>query len=56
VGYVGFMGEIKNVYKILFRRPEGKKPLKRPRHKWKETVRMDLQETDCESFNWINLA
>jgi hypothetical protein len=38
------MGEMRNAYKILFRKPEGKKPLRRPRHRWENNIRKDLGE------------
>jgi hypothetical protein len=44
VEHVACMEEIRNVYKILVRKPEGKRPLKRPRHIWEDNIRMDLRE------------
>jgi hypothetical protein len=41
-GHVAHKGEMKNVYKIVGK-PEGKRPLKRPRHKWKDNIKMDLK-------------
>jgi hypothetical protein len=41
VGNVVHMGEIINVYR-LFEKPEGKRPLRRPRHRWKDDIKMDL--------------
>jgi hypothetical protein len=38
VGDVAFMGEIRNAYKILVRKPEGKSPLGRPKHKWEDNI------------------
>jgi hypothetical protein len=40
------MGEMKNAYKILFGKPEEKKPLGRPRHRWKDNIEVDLKEMD----------
>jgi hypothetical protein len=40
------MGQKKNVYKLLVRKPEGKRPLGRQRHRWVDTIRMDLVEVD----------
>jgi hypothetical protein len=37
-------------------KPEGKRPLGRPRHRWKDNVRMDLQEVGCGCEDWIGLA
>jgi len=48
-------GGIRNAYKILVEKPEGMRPLGRPRRKWKDTVRMDLRET-VENVEWIHLA
>jgi hypothetical protein len=41
------MGEERKVYKVLVGKPEGKRPLGRPRRKWKNGIRMDLREGDC---------
>jgi hypothetical protein len=43
------MGEMRNVYNILAGKPEGKRPLGRPRHKWEDDIRMDLKEIGWES-------
>jgi hypothetical protein len=40
------MGEETNVYKVLVGKPEGKKPLGRPMHRWEDVIRMTLRETD----------
>jgi len=37
-------------------KPEGKRPLGRPRHRWKDNIKMDLQEVGCECMDWIDLA
>jgi hypothetical protein len=44
-------GIIINAYKILVGRSQGKRPLGRPRHRWKDTIKVDLTETDCENVN-----
>jgi hypothetical protein len=46
-GHVTRMGEERGVYRVLVRRPEGKRPLWRPRLRWEDTIRMDLQEVGC---------
>jgi hypothetical protein len=46
-------GEV--VYKVLVGKPEGKRPLGRPRHRW-EDIRMDRQEVWCGGMDWIGLA
>jgi hypothetical protein len=54
--HVACMGEMRNFYKILVRKPEGKKPLERPRHTWKDNIQMDLKKIGCESADWIHVA
>jgi hypothetical protein len=44
VGHVARMGEERNVYRVLMGKPEGKRPLGRPRHRWEDGFRMDLRE------------
>ena len=46
-GYVAHMGEERVVYMVLVWKPDGKKPLGRPRHIWVDNIRMDLQEMVC---------
>jgi hypothetical protein len=43
-GHVARMGKGRNVYRVLMGKPEGKRPLGRPRHRWKDGIRMDLRE------------
>jgi hypothetical protein len=50
------MGEKKNVYRLLVGKPEGKKPLGRPRHRWIDNIKMDLLEIGLGVVNWIGLA
>jgi hypothetical protein len=50
------MGEERGVYRVLVRKPEGKRPLGRPRCRWEDNIRMDLQEVGCGGMNWIGLA
>ena len=50
------MGERRGVYRDMVGKPEGKKPLGRPRSRWKENMKMDLQEVGCECIDWIKLA
>ena len=45
-----------SVYRALVRKPEGKSPLGRPRHRWEDTIKMDLQEVGCGGMNWIDVA
>jgi hypothetical protein len=50
------LGEMRNVYKILVRKLEGKRPLRRPRHRWEDNIRMDLMEIGWENVDWMHLA
>jgi hypothetical protein len=50
-GHAAYMGEIRNAYKILVRKPEGKRTLRTPRHRWKDNIRMDLRETVWEGVD-----
>ena len=50
------MGEERELYKVLVGKPEGKRPLGRPRRRWVDNVRMDLEEVGCGYMNWIGLA
>jgi hypothetical protein len=47
---------VRNVYKILVSKPDGKRPLERPRCRWEDIIRHDLKETRCEVVDWIHLA
>jgi hypothetical protein len=48
--------EGREVYKVLVGNPEGKKPLGRPRRRWKDGIRMDLREIGLGDVDWIRLA
>jgi hypothetical protein len=50
------MGEWINVYRVLFGKPEGKRPLDRPRHRWEDGIKMDLREIGWEGVESIHLA
>jgi len=50
------MEEKISVYRILVGKPEGKRPLGRPRHRWEDNIKMDLQEFGCGVMDWIELA
>jgi hypothetical protein len=56
VGHVARMGEERKVYKVLVGKPEGKRPLGRPRCRWEDGIRMDLREIDLGGVDWIRLA
>jgi hypothetical protein len=50
------MGETRNAYRILVGKPEGKKPLGRPRRRWVDNIKMDLGEIGRDGTDWIELA
>jgi len=56
VGDVARMGEERGMYRVLVGKPEGKRPLARPRRRWVDNIRMDLQEVECGYMDWIGLA
>jgi len=50
------MGEGRGVYTVLVRKPEGKRSLRRPRSRWEDNIKMDLQEVGCGVMDWIELV
>ena len=54
--YVARMEERITVYRVLVGKPEGKRPLWRPRRRWEDNIKMDLQEMGCGGIDWIELA
>ena len=50
------MAERRGVYRVLVGKPEGKRPLGRPRRRWEDNIKMYLQEVGCEGMDWIELA
>jgi hypothetical protein len=50
------MVERRGVYRVLVGKPEGKRPLGRPRRRWEDNIKMDLQKVECEVLDWIGLA
>jgi hypothetical protein len=50
------MGEKGNVYRLLVRKPEGKRPLGRPRRRWIDNIKMDILEIGLSVVDWIGLA
>jgi hypothetical protein len=56
VGHVVHMGEVRGAYNILVRRPEGRRPLGRPRRRWEDNIEMDLREIGFGDVDWINFA
>jgi hypothetical protein len=57
-GHVARMGEGRGVYRVLVGRPEGKRPLERPRHRWEGNIKMDLREIGMgrTGFNWLRIG
>jgi len=55
-GRVARMGEGRGVYRVLMGKPGGKRPLGRPRRRWKDNIMMYLQEVGCGGMDWIELA
>jgi hypothetical protein len=50
---VSAYGERRGVYRVLFGKPEGKRPFVIPRRRWKDTIELDLQEVGCWGMDWI---
>jgi hypothetical protein len=50
------MGEGRGVYRVLVGNPEGKRQLGRPRRRWEDNIKIDLQEVSCGGMDWIELA
>jgi len=50
------MGEKRGVYRVLVGKPEGRRTLGRPRRRWVDNIRMDLQEVECGFMDWIGLV
>ena len=55
-GHVARVGEERGVYRVLVGKPEGKRPLGRPRRRWVDNIRTDLQEMGGGYMDWIGLA
>ena len=55
-GHVVSMGKRRVVYRVLVAKPERKRPLGRPRHRWEDNIKMNLQEVRCGGMDWIELA
>jgi hypothetical protein len=50
------MGEKRNAYRTLVRKPEGRRPLGRPRRRWVDNIKIDLREIGWDGMDWINLT
>ena len=55
-GHVAPMGKERGVYRVLVGKPEGKRPLGRPRRRWVDNITKDLQEVGCGYMDWIGRA
>jgi len=55
-GHVVRMGERRDSYRVLVGKPERKRPLGRPRHRWEDNIKIDHQEVGCGGMDWIELA
>jgi len=56
VRHVARMREGRGVYRVLVGKPEGKRPLGKPRRRWEDNIKMDIQEAGCGCMDWIKLA
>ena len=52
-GHVARMEQSRNEYRILVGKPEGKRPLERPRRRWEDNIKIDLREVGCDPGEWI---
>jgi hypothetical protein len=58
-GHVAHMGEGRNLYRVLVGKPEGRSPLRRPRHRWEDGIKMDLEEIGWglrSGFTWLRIG
>jgi hypothetical protein len=58
-GHVACMGEGRNVYRVLVGKPEGKRPLERPRRRWEDGIKIELREIGwggCSGFTWLRIG
>ena len=55
-GHVARMGEDRVVHRVLVAKPEGKRPLRRPRRRWEDNIKMNLQEVGGVRGDWMELA
>jgi hypothetical protein len=50
------MGERRGIYRVLVGKPEGKRPLGRPMHRWEDNIKMELKKVGCGDMDWIKLV
>jgi hypothetical protein len=55
-GHSTHMGEKRNVCRVLVGKPEGRRPLRKPRHRWEHNIKMDLRGIGWGGMDWINLT
>jgi hypothetical protein len=55
-GHVARKGEVRGGYRVLVGKPEGKRPLGRPRRRWEENIKLDIREVGCGDMDCIELA
>ena len=55
-GHIARMQQFRNAYRVLVGKPESKRPLRRPRRRWEDNIKMDLREVGCDPRDWIVLA
>jgi hypothetical protein len=55
-GHVARMGEKRNAYRILVGKPEGNRPLGRPRRRWVDNIKMDLREIGWDGVDWVDMS
>jgi hypothetical protein len=56
VEYIVHIEERRGIYRVFVVKSEGKRPHGRPRHRWEDNIKMDLQEVGCGGMNWIKLT
>jgi len=56
VGHVACMGDRRGAYRVLVGKPEGMRVLGRPRCRWEDNIKIDIQEVGCGGLDWIDLA
>jgi hypothetical protein len=54
--HVARMGERRGAYRVLVAKPEGRRPLGRPRRRWEDNIKMDLREVGCGGADWVDLT
>jgi hypothetical protein len=55
-GHVMCMGESRGIHGVLVGKPDGERPMRRPRCRWEDNINVDLQEVECEGMDWIEIA